>query len=106
MSKTLIDLVDGATWPHLAVENRDHETLNKCRDVDLICVDCEGETPLHYAASNNDVETCRLLVNKNPKLLDMKCIEGYTPYDYVLIEQNLYKTHIEVCNYFLGLSLK
>ena len=64
----LIDLIEGATWPHLAVENKDYETLISARGIDFNCIDCEGETPLHYAASNNDVEICKILISKSPDL--------------------------------------
>ena len=50
------DLVPGATIVHLAVENRDIEKINNASKDLLIRCDRDGESPLHYAAVNDDLE--------------------------------------------------
>ena len=58
MPTTLDDLAEGATIYHLAVENRDTATLLLAKEDDLLKVDRDMETPLHYAAVNDDLEIC------------------------------------------------
>ena len=102
----LSDLIEGATWPHLAVENKAYDLLENSRPTDLICIDSEGETPLHYAAYNNDVMICKILLEKAPKLFNMKCYGGFTAFSSVQKEKDERGTHKEVYNYLLGFTLK
>lgn len=102
---SLSDLVDDATLIHLAINNRDLNVIRSTSPEELLCLDCDLETPLHYAVTNNDVDFCRLLVKKQPKLLTMKCIDGNTPFDLAVSYKEEYNTHLETYNYFIGLSL-
>ena len=81
---TLNSLVDDASIVHLAVENRNINQLNKFELTLLEQQDTAGETPLHYAVTNNDIEICRLLLDRNQDLLYIKCKNGYTPYTMLL----------------------
>jgi len=94
--KTLNDLVPGATFSHLAVENRDIEFLKTVDKDTLLVKDRDGETPLHYAAVNDDLEICELLISRNKKIINIKDIENKTAYDWAS-EYNLeYNTHIDI----------
>ena len=101
---TLSDLTSGANWIHLAVENSDFDTINSVKKEELLCIDHDCESPLHYAAANNDVEMCKILLEKQPKLLNMKCSDDKTAYELALSYKDEYNSHIDVCNYFLGLT--
>ena len=96
---TLNDLCEGATIYHLAVETRDHEQLKKASNIDLETLDRDGESVLHYAAVNNDIETCKLLLELNPNLKDIKCIESKTALDWAKEYQSEYNSHQEVCDF-------
>ena len=102
---SLSDLVDDATLIHLAIDNRDFNEIQSASPEELLCVDCDLETPLHYAVTNNDVDFCKILVKKQPRLLDMKCRDGNTPFELAVSYKEEYKTHLETYNYFIGLSL-
>ena len=94
----LNDLSEGATIYHLAVENRDHEQLKKASKTELEKLDRDGESVLHYAAINDDIETCKLLLELNPNLKDIKCIEGKTALDWTKEYQSEYNSHQEICD--------
>ena len=83
IKQTLEDLSQGATLVHLAVENNDISYINTVDKELILKVDRDLETPLHYAAVNNNLELCKILLNKAPELLNMKCIEGNTALDWV-----------------------
>jgi len=93
----LNDLSEGATIYHLAVENRDHEQLKKASKTELEKLDRDGESVLHYAAINDDNETCKLLLELNPDLRNIKCIEGKTALDWTKEYQSEYNSHQEIC---------
>ena len=95
----LNDLPEGSTIYHLAVENRDHEQLKKASKSNLETLDRDGESVLHYAAVNNDIETCKLLLELNPNLKDIKCIESKTALDWAKEYQSEYNSHQEVCDF-------
>lgn len=95
----LNDLPEGSTIYHIAVENRDHEQLKKASKSNLEMLDRDGESVLHYAAVNNDIETCKLLLELNPNLKDIKCIEGKTALDWAKEYQSEYNSHQEVCDF-------
>ena len=97
---TLDDLVEGATLVHLAVENNDISYINTANKELIIKVDRDLETPLHYAVVNNNLELCKILLNKAPELLNMKCIEYKSALDWgneYNLEYN--NSHIEVVNF-------
>ena len=95
----LSDLVKYATMSHLAVENRDINYLTNVDRNELSKKDRDGETPLHYAAVNDDFEICKLLVSRNPEIINIKDVENKTAYDWVL-EYNLeYNSHINIINF-------
>ena len=96
---TLNDLSEGATIYHIAVENRDHEQLKKASKSELETLDRDGESVLHYAAVNNDIETCKLLLELNPNLKDIKCIENKTALDWTKEYKSEYNSHQEVCDF-------
>ena len=96
---TLNDLCEGATIYHLAVETRDHEQLKKASNIDLETLDRDGESVLHYAAVNNDLETCKLLLELDPSLKDIKCIDGKTPLEWATRYNEEYNTFHQVCDF-------
>ena len=102
--KTIDDLCEGVTIYHLAVENRDHEQLKKASKIELETLDRDGESVLHYAAVNNDLETCKLLLELNPSLKDIKCIDGKTALEWAKSYNEEYKTFHKVCD-FLELDI-
>ena len=97
--RNMSDLVPGATIVHLAVENRDLDTIKNASKDLLIRCDRDKESPLHYAAVNDDLETCKLLLSKNPALLNIKCIEGKTALDWVKEYNAEYNSHIDIINF-------
>jgi ankyrin repeat protein len=97
------DLVPGATIVHLAVENRDIEKINNASKDLLIRCDRDGESPLHYAAVNDDLEMCKLLLSKNPDLLNIKCIEGKTALDWAKEYYAEYNSHSDIINFLENL---
>jgi ankyrin repeat protein len=98
---TVGDLVEGATLCHLAVENRDFETLNKATNQDLLNTDIDGETALHYAVCNNDIEISEFLINKYPELLNYRCNDNKTPFDLAKEYKDEYDTYIKIYNHIL-----
>jgi len=96
---TLNELSEGATIYHLAVENRNHELLKKASKRELEKLDRDKESVLHYAAVNNDLQTCKLLLELNPNLKNIKCIEGKTALDWAKEYQSEYNTHQQVCKF-------
>ena len=64
------DLVSGATIVHHL------ETIKNASKYLINQLDRDGESPLHYAAVNDDLEMCKLLLDKSPELLTIKCDEG------------------------------
>jgi ankyrin repeat protein len=97
--RNMSDLVSGATIVHLAVENRDLETIKNAPKDLLIKCDRDKESPLHYAAVNNDLETCKLLLSKSPELLNLKCEEGKTALEWAKAYHAEYKTHLDIINF-------
>jgi ankyrin repeat protein len=96
---TLNDLVEDATIYHLAVENRDHELLKKASKTELEILDRDKESVLHWAAVNDDLETCKLLLELNPDLKNIKCIEGKTALDWMKEYKSEYNSHQEICDF-------
>lgn len=94
---TFDDLVSGASEAHLAVQNRDIEHLTSLSPESLLIKDCDGETPLHYAATNDDLEICKILIKMNPGILQIKDIDNKTAYDWALAYNSEYNSHQEVC---------
>ena len=78
---------------HVAVQNRDLKFIENSIPESLEIVDRDGETPLHYAAVNDDIEMCKLLLKINPKLKNIKCIEGKTALDLAFEYYLEYNTH-------------
>ena len=97
----LDDLVSGATIVHLAVENRDLETIKNASKDLLSKSDKDGETPLHYATTNDDLEICKLLLSKNHELLNIKCVDGKTALELANDYHSEYNTHLKIIK-FLG----
>ena len=95
----LNDLSEGVTIYHLAVENRDHEQLKEASKTELEKLDRDGESVLHYAAINDDIETCKLLLELNPDLKNIKCIEGKTALDWMKEYKSEYNSHQEICDF-------
>lgn len=101
ITQTLDDLVPGATKYHLAVENKDFKFIENSKPEFLEIVDRDGESPLHYAAVNDDIEMCKLLLKINPKLKNIKCIENKTALDWALEYHLEYNTHYTLIMYLL-----
>ena len=53
----------------------------------------------NYIVVNDDLETCKLLLSKNPALLNIKCIEGKTALDWVKEYNAEYNSHIDIINF-------
>lgn len=100
---TITDLVSGATAAHLAVENRDTVAMRLIDPAILSKQDRDGETPLHYAATNGDLEMCKLLINMNPDIVHIKDMDNMTAYDWAISYNSEYNgTHQEVCDFLNG----
>jgi ankyrin repeat protein len=101
--KNMSDLVSGATIVHLAVENRDLETIKNAPKDLISTLDRDGESPLHYAAVNNDLEICKLLLFKSPDLLNIKCEEGKTALEWAKAYHSEYNSHLEIITFLENL---
>ena len=99
IEKDMRDLVEGASLSHLYVENRNIEGLCTLKKEELLNVDRDGETALHYAAVNDDVELCKILINKNKDIINIKDIENKTAYDWVMSYNEEYNSHTSVCEF-------
>lgn len=55
-----------------------HIELSSRRKANINAADCNGETPLHYAAKRNRLEQVKLLLKKGA-VIDIKNRFGYTP---------------------------
>lgn len=99
IEKDMSDLVKGASLSHLYVENRNIEGLYTLKKEELLNVDRDGETALHYAAVNDDVELCKILINKNKDIINIKDIENKTAYDWVMSYNEEYNSHTSVCEF-------
>ena len=95
----LEDLVEDATDVHLAVENRNIEVLYTFEIARLLEQDRDGETALHYAAVNDDLEICKILIQRNPEIIGIKDVEYKTAYDWACEYNNEYNSHIEICEF-------
>jgi ankyrin repeat protein len=100
---TFEDMLEGATLSHLYVQNRNVNEINKLSKNVILSKDIEGETALHYAATNNDVEICKILIGKCPELLYIKDIDSKTAYDWAKIYNDEYNNNLEVCLYLKSL---
>ena len=97
--KDMSDLGSGATIAHLAVENRDLETIKNAPNDLIRKLDIDCESPLHYAAVNDDLEICKLLIDKCPDLLNIKCEEGKTALEWAKSYHSEYNSHLEIINF-------
>jgi ankyrin repeat protein len=94
------ELAEGATKAHLAVENNDISVIQLIEPSSILVQDNDGETPLHYAATNGNVEICKILVEKNPKILTIKDVDNKTAYDWALAYNAEYNgSHKDVCDF-------
>ena len=94
------ELIPGATSAHYAVETRDTDALRSIEPMTLLSQDRDGETPLHYAATNGDLEICQLLVNMNPDIVHIKDVDNKTAYDWAVSYNEEYNgSHTDVCNF-------
>jgi ankyrin repeat protein len=75
-------LLSSATECHTAVEEDNSCFLLAATNNDLLVSDEDGETPLHYAATNNNIKICELLVSKCEFLLDIRDKDGKTALDW------------------------
>ena len=99
MSLTLDNLIIGANKAHLAVENKDIDFLKKCDKDMLLIQDRDGETPLHYAAINDDLKICKLLIELNSNIVNIKDIENKTAYDWCLEYFDEYGSHSNIIGF-------
>jgi ankyrin repeat protein len=103
---TIDDLVEGSTLSHLYVQNRNIEKLKILSLEFLLSQDNDGETALHYAATNDDIEICKLLIQKCPQLVNIKDVDSKTAYDWAKSYNEEYNSHIDVCDYFKNINTK
>ena len=89
-------LVPGSTAAHLAVENRDIATMRSIDPAVLATQDRDGETPLHYAATNGNLEICKIIIDLNPDIVNITDSENKTAYDWALTYN-----HQEICDYLM-----
>lgn len=99
IEKDMSDLVEGASLSHLYVENRNIEGLYTLKKEELLNVDRDGESALHYAAVNDDVELCKILIIKNKDIVNIKDIENKTAYDWAMSYNEEYNSHTSVCEF-------
>ena len=92
-------LVTGATLSHLHVLNRKINEINKLSLDILLSKDIDGETALHYAATNDDLEICKILIERCPDLVNIKDNDSMTAYDWAKSYNEEYNSHIDVCSY-------
>ena len=97
------DLVPGSTLAHLAVENRDTAAMRLMDPAILSKQDRDGETALHYAATNGNLEMCKIIIGLNPGIVNITDIENKTALDWALSYNTEYSgTHQEVCDYLMN----
>ena len=97
---TIDDLITNATEAHLAVENCDTNALQSIDPATLLQQDIDGETPLHYAATNGDLEMCNLLLKMNKDIIHIKDMDNKTAYDWAVLYNEEYNgSHAAVCNF-------
>ena len=102
---TISDLVPGSTLAHLAVENRDTAAMRLMDPAILSKQDRDGETALHYAATNGNLEMCKIIIGLNPRIANIMDIENKTALDWALSYNAEYNgTHQEVCDYLKTLQ--
>ena len=96
----MCDLVEGATELHLAVVNSDINAFNDVKPDAVIVQDCDGETVLHYAATQGNLEICKVLININKNLINIKDIDNKTALDWATAYNIEYNgSHQKVCDY-------
>ena len=96
----MCDLVEGATELHLAVVNSDINAFTGVEPEAILVPDCDGETVLHYAATQGDLEICKLLININKSIIDIKDVENKTALDWATAYNIEYNgSHQDVCDY-------
>jgi hypothetical protein len=97
---TLSDLVEGASLAHLAVEKNDILSIKNMKPSLVMQQDRDGETPLHYAATNGNLKMCKILVNMNPDIVHIKDMDNKTAYEWAVAYNIEYNgTHQEVCDF-------
>ena len=75
-------LIKGTTKVHLIVEENDINKLRTLSKNELFVFDDDGESPLHYAATNGNQIICDWLVYKCPELRNIRDNEGKTAVDW------------------------
>ena len=84
----------------LAVENRDTAAMRLMDPAILSKQDRDGETALHYAATNGNLEMCKIIIGLNPGIVNITDIENKTALDWALSYNAEYNgSHQEVCVY-------
>ena len=102
---TMSDLIEGASLAHLAVEKDDILTIKNMNPALVMQPDRDGETPLHYAATNGNLKMCKILVNMNPDIVHIKDMDNKTAYDWAVAYNIEYNgTHQEVCDFLKTLQ--
>ena len=102
---TISDLVPGSKLAHLAVENCDTAAMRLMDPARLSKQDRDGETALHYAATNGNLEMCKIIIGLNPKIANITDSENKTALDWALSYNAEYSgTHQEVCDYLKTLQ--
>lgn len=103
---TMSDLIEGASLAHLAVEKNDILSIKNMKPALVMQQDRDGETPLHYAATNGHLEMCKILVNMNPEIVHIKDLDNKTAFDWAVAYNIEYNgTHQEVCDFLKSFHL-
>ena len=72
--------------------------LINCQKIFSLSTDIDGET-VALAATNDDLEICKVLIEDSPELLYIKDMDSKTAYDWAKSYNEEYNSHLEVCSY-------
>lgn len=74
----------GTTKAKLAVDNGDIAKLAECTSQELLEFDVQENNSLHDAATLEEFEMCKIIMEKIPEIIHNKNVYGDTPYDSAL----------------------
>ena len=80
-----------------------HDTDKEVRSIidghapTYMCPSPQGHTPLHYAAANNKVDVCALLLDRGADAA-LRDLSGHTPLDYAYMKRLDYVVALFTCH--------